>query len=293
MDVFFHSLNALVMIGLPLLLGVIFVKRLRVEWRLFLVGAVTIVASQIGHLPFNSFALPGIFEFFGFSLQQTGFPLMGAALVAGLSAGVFEEGARCLVYRFWLRKERSWREALMFGLGHGGAEAIILGLLATYGLLQAIALRGADLTLYVPADQVTQAAAQLEAYWSMPWYASLLGAVERCFALTIQISLAVLMLQAFARKQVRWGIAGLLWHMLVDALAVFAVYTWNVYVMEGLVAVTAVASLVIIFKLRGFETESVEPAALPSVEPPPAAKSVPAADSEDITAEQVEDSRFV
>jgi uncharacterized membrane protein YhfC len=293
MDVFFHSLNALVMIGLPIMLGVIFVKRLRVEWRLFLVGAATFVASQIGHLPFNSFVLPGIFEFLGFSVQQTGFPLIGAALAAGLSAGIFEEGARYFVYRFWLRKERSWREALMFGLGHGGAEAIILGGLATYGLLQAIALRGADLASLLPADRVAQAAAQLEAYWSMPWHASLLGAVERCFALTIQISLAVLMLQAFTRKQVRWGIAGFLWHTSIDALSVFAFRMWNAYVAEALIAATAIASLVIILKLRDFDTESLETAALPSAEPPPTAKSIPAADAEDITAEQVEDSRFV
>jgi uncharacterized membrane protein YhfC len=293
MDVFIHSLNAFVMIGLPISLGVLFVKRLRVEWRLFLVGAVTFVASQIGHLPFNSFVLPGILDRLGFSVQQTGFPLVGAALILGLSAGVFEEGARYLVYRFWLRKERSWREALMFGLGHGGAEAIILGGLATYGLIQAIALRGVDLSSLVPADQVADTAAQLEAYWSMPWYASLLGAVERCFALTIQISLAVLMLQAFTHKQVRWGVAGVLWHTLVDALSVFAFRTWNAYAAEGLVALTAIASLVIIFKLRDINVESLEPDAEPSAEPPPPAKSIPAADADDITAEQVDDSRFV
>lgn len=293
MDIVIRSINALAMMGLPLALAVLFVKRLKVEWRLFLVGAVTFIASQIGHIPFNAFFLPGIFTRLGLSMQQTGYRLVGAALVVGLSAGVFEEGARYLVYRFWLRNERSWREALMFGLGHGGAEAIIFGGLAIYALIQAIALRSADLASFVAADQVAQTASQLEAFWALPWYGALLGAVERSFALAIQISLAVLMLQAFTRRQIRWGIAALLWHTLVDALAVYSVQSWGIYITEGLMAVTAIISLVIIFILRGISPDAVESPPEQGVETPWSARSVPSTDVEDISAEQIEDSRYM
>ncbi len=293
MDVIIHSINALAMIALPLALAVLFVKRLKVEWRLFLVGAATFIASQIGHIPFNSFFLPRVFTRLGLSVQQTGFPLIGAALVVGLSAGVFEEGARYLVYRIWLRKERSWREALMFGLGHGGAEAIIFGGLATYGLIQAIALRGADLSSLVSADRVAETAAQLEAYWTLPWYGALLGAVERMFALAIQISLAVLMLQAFTRRQVRWGIAAVLWHTLVDASALFAIQSWGVYNTEGLMAVAAIISLVIIFMLRDILSDAVESTPKRDAETLRAARLIPTTNAEDLTLEQIEDSRYM
>ncbi len=293
MLVLVHSTNALAMIGLPILLGVLFVKRLKVEWRLFLVGAVTFIASQVLHMPFNSFVLAPSLDRFNLSLAQTGLPFIGAVLAYGLSAGVFEECARYLIYRAWLRKERSWREALMFGLGHGGAEAIIWGGLVAYSLIQAIALRGADLASIVSADRVADVAAQLEMYWNMPWYDALLGAVERVFALAVQISLAVLMLQAFTRKQVRWGVAAVLWHTLIDAGALLAAQYWGIYIAEGFVAAAAIISLVIILILRetpmdrkGSDSNQVD-------DPPPPAIPLPATEVEDITWEQVEDSRFV
>jgi uncharacterized membrane protein YhfC len=290
---FFHSLNALLMIGLPIALGALFVRRLKVEWRLFLVGAVTFLASQVLHIPFNAFVLAPLLAHFDLSVLQVGFPLVVTAVAAGLSAGVFEEGARYLTYRFWLRKERSWREGLMFGLGHGGAEAIIFGAIAAYGLIQAIALQGADLSSIVSPDQVTQAAAQLEAYWSMSWYASLLGAVERVFALTIQISLALLVMQAFTRKQVRWGVAAVLWHTLIDAVAVFAMPTWGAYITEGLMAVAAMISLVIILKLRSSLHEPRTPDSEPMTELPRSVSPAPLTEIKDITKEQIEDSRFM
>ena len=293
MIVIFHSLNALLMIGLPILLGVLFVKRVKVEWRLFLIGAVTFIGSQVMHLPFNAFVLAPVLDHFDLAVLQAGFPLVVVALAAGLSAGVFEEGARYLTYRLWLRKERSWREGLMFGLGHGGVEAIILGGLAAYGLIQAIALRGADLSSVVSPDRVVDTAAWLDSYWSLPWYDCLIGAVERVFALAIQVSLALLVLQAFKRRQIRWGIAAVLWHTFIDAAAVFAVQTWGVYLTEGLVAVAAVISLVIILQLRGPSPEPQAPDSRIMADPSPAISPKPSVDIEDVSKEQIEDSRFV
>ena len=293
MLVFIHSLNVLAMIGLPIVLGVLFVKRLKVEWRLFQIGAVTFIASQVLHLPFNAFVLAPLLDHFGFSVLQVGFPLVVTALAAGLSAGIFEEGARYLVYRTWLRKERSWREALMFGLGHGGAEAIIFGGLATYALIQLIALRGEDLASVVAVDRVADVAAQLEMYWNMPWYDALLGAVERVFALTIHIGLAVLMIQAFTRKQVRWGVAAVMWHTLIDAGAVFAAQRWDIYIAEGFVALAAIISLVIILVLRDSPMDSRGSGSNQVEDLPPSAIPILAKEVEDITREQVEDSRFM
>jgi uncharacterized membrane protein YhfC len=281
------------MIGLPIILGVIFAKRLNAEWRIYGVGVVAFVASQVLHIPFNAFILAPLLENLGLSLVQTELALIAICLAYGLSAGVFEEGARYLVYRFWLRKERSWREGLMFGLGHGGIEAILLGALAAYALMQAFTLRGVDLSTVVPAEQMSEAAAQLEAYWSLPWYAALLGALERVFALAIQISLAVLVLQAFRRRQVRWGIAAVLWHTWIDAVAVYGVQSWGIYITEGLMAVAAILSLAIIFRLRddSIETEGL---GRDQVEAPPRpAVAAPVGDDEDVTAEDIEGSRFI
>ena len=47
------SLNFLLMLALPLALGWWIQRRWQAGWRLFAIGAVTFVVSQIFHIPFN------------------------------------------------------------------------------------------------------------------------------------------------------------------------------------------------------------------------------------------------
>jgi uncharacterized membrane protein YhfC len=142
MDSVLRGLNAGLMIGLGLALGAWLAKRRKVPWGLFGIGAATFVASQVGHIPFNSLILSRVLDGLGWADMTSTGSLIGASALLGLSAGIFEEGARYLMYRFWAKKARSWDEALMIGAGHGGVEAILLGLLTVYALVQALALRG-------------------------------------------------------------------------------------------------------------------------------------------------------
>ena len=61
------------------------------------------------------------------------------AVFLGLSAGVFEETARYLTYRFWAKDARSWSRGLMLGAGHGGSEAILVGALAAVNFVALLA----------------------------------------------------------------------------------------------------------------------------------------------------------
>jgi uncharacterized membrane protein YhfC len=250
MDTFVRALNALVMIALPLSLGVFLVKRFQTSWRIFVIGAITFVAAQIFHLPFNGWVLSPLVTRLGLMEVRSGLPLLMFALVFGLSAGLFEEIARYVVYRLWLRDVRSWRGAMMFGAGHGGIEAILLGGLAAYGLLQAIAYRGVDLSSIVPPEQLSQAEAQLTMYWSLPWHLVLLGALERLFAICFHLSASVLVLQALIRRSSMWLGFAILWHTLLDAVALFGIESWGPYVTEGLIGLLAGASVAIILAFR-------------------------------------------
>jgi len=245
-----RGLNAGLMIALGLALGAWLARRRKLSWGLFGIGAATFVASQIGHIPFNSLVLSRVIEGLGWGDMTLTGSLIGTSALLGLSAGVFEEGARYLMYRFWAKKARSWDEALMIGAGHGGIEAILLGLLTAYALLQALALRGVDLATVVPADQLDVARLQLEAYWAAPWYAALLGAVERAFAICLHLSLGVLVLQSFTRREWFWLPLAIGWHALVDGVALVAVQRIGPYWTEALLGVMAVISLGILFALR-------------------------------------------
>jgi uncharacterized membrane protein YhfC len=271
-------------------LGVFLSKRLHLGWRLFVIGATTFIASQVAHIPFNQFVLSPLIQRLGITGAKSGWPLLGIALLLGLSAGVFEEGARFLVLRYWARQARSWKDGLMFGAGHGGAEAIILGSLVAWTLAQMIAYRGADMSQFFPPSQVELATAQVAAYWSAPWYAALLGAVERAFAIVAQVCLATLVMQAFLRRNLAWLAAAVAWHTLLDMVAVFASNIVGAYATEALIGLMALASLGIVLWLR--------PKGLDGNAEPPPEGAVPAlpqgyhSGGPPPTPERVEDTRF-
>jgi len=250
-----HFLNFALMIVLPILLGMFLARRLGTKWGLYAVGAVTFIASQVVHLPLNA-GLTALFANKILPAPPEVWKLPFNAIVLGLTAGLCEEIARYLVYRYWIKSARTWREALMFGAGHGGIEAIIVGGLAGVAFVQLIALRNVDVsTLPIPTDQQALAAKQIAEYWSAPWYATLLGAVERAFALCFHLSAAVLVLQAFRRKNLLWLVAAILWHTATNAVSVFVAGTWGVYWAEVTVGVFGVASLGLIFAMRPREAE--------------------------------------
>ena len=283
----FHILNALLMLLIPLFLGVFIFRKLGAPWRIFGIGMLTFILSQIFHIPFNAKVLNAVMENLGMDADIP-LGLLGISVLAGLSAGVFEEVSCYLGYRFWLKgpADRTWSSALMFGAGHGGVESIILGLLALYAFFQIFALQHGGLD-DLPAAQMEIARAQVTAYWAVPWYAALLGALERVSALSIHLSATVIVLQVFRRKRSRWLLLAILWHAVVDASAVFVGKTWGIYAAEALVAIFGLTGLAIIFLLRETTTKP-EPDA-PSFgerESPETEKKLP-------SLENLENSRYV
>ena len=108
------SINYALMILIPIVVAILIRRCTGAPWRLFFIGAVTFIASQVLHIPFN------------FVVQRSGLlpsdttlmtNLLLYAAFLGLSAGVFEETARYLTYRFWAKDSRSWSRGLMLGSG--------------------------------------------------------------------------------------------------------------------------------------------------------------------------------
>ena len=245
--IFLYLLGTMLMIAMPLLLASRLAGGGRADWGLFGLGAATFVAAQVLHIPFNL-----LVERLGL-LPADLAPvanLLAVVLFLGLSAGVFEEVARYLAYRFWARNARRWRQGLMLGAGHGGLEAIMLGLLALVNLLALFGMEEGYFTALVPAEQLPLVLAQARALQEAAWYDALLAPAERAFALAAHLALSLLVLQTFLRRQARWLLLAIGWHALLDAVAVFAVTRWNVYAAEAAVGLIALLSVGLIFALR-------------------------------------------
>ena len=257
-----YTVNALFMIALPLIIATFLERRWRTDWGLFGIGAATFVLTQVFHIPFNmALANWGILP----SGVGEGGSLILTAIILGLSAGVFEEVGRYFSYRYWAKDARTWAKGMMLGAGHGGIEAILLGFLALINILFFFAFRADRLLVAVPAEQMPLLQGQLDLLFSVNWYDTLLGALERLSAMAAHLALSVLVLQVFLRGQRRWLIFAILYHALFDAVAVYASVRWSIYVAEGLVFFLALIGLAIIRAFYQPDVASEVPASAEAV----------------------------
>lgn len=237
-----YIISFLGMIILPIVLWIYFTRRFTLTWKLVLAGGLTFIASQILHIPLV----------LGLNNIMSGLSLLVNAIILGLLAGIFEETARYILFKFLLRKSRSWKEGVLVGLGHGGIEAILVGISVASTLVFMIGYRTVDLSTVpdIPPEQLELAKLQVEAFWSTQPFMALIGFIERIFAMCLHVSLSVLVLYGIAKKQAVWFWLALLWHALVDAAAVYVGQSAGVLQAEGLVAIFAAISLWIIFRMR-------------------------------------------
>ena len=265
---FTYPLAIILIIGMAYGLGRYLKTRFKLSWSLYIIGAAVFLISQAFHIPFN-IVVTLLFQRGALTPPPTEWQLAFNILFLSFSAGIFEESARYLMYRFWTKDARSWSKALMVGAGHGagGEAAIFVGLTLLLSFLTMIAYRNSDLAGLVSADQLTLIQQQLEAYWSVPWHYSLLPAIERALAIVLHLSLSVLVLQAFTRRRFYWLGLAIVWHAFSNAVALYAAATWGIYQSEAALAVVALLSLGIIFALR--QPEPAEEIELRTADRPP------------------------
>lgn len=233
-------LEVLLMIGLPLAAVFLLKRRWALPLSIALAGAATFVGSQVLHLPANS-AIASAFD-----MQAQ--PLVVQAIVLGLSAGIFEEVARYIVYRFWQTEVRSWRGAVFFGLGHGGVEAILTGLLVALTLINVMVITNAEDPAALQLPEGTMA--QVEEFWATPLYLPALAVLERVMAMILHVGLSVLVALCFARQSIWPLFAAILWHAVADAVAVYVTQQWGPIASEGALAVIALVSVGILWWTR-------------------------------------------
>jgi len=116
-----------------------------------------------------------------------------------------------------------------------------------------IGYRNIDLSTVssIPSERLELAKQQVEAYWSAPWYMALMGFVERVFAICLHVGLSVMVLYALVARQPVWFWIALLWHAVVNAVAVYVGQQVGILPMEGLVGPFAIFSLWMAWWLRG------------------------------------------
>lgn len=251
MHITFLCINALLCLLLPIALGLLLRRRLGAKWSLLFWGALTFLCAQVVHIPLNLGV--GLLWKWGMITpipEPVSRYLLPIAL--GLSAGVCEESARWLFLRTQrLSDVRTWNTGLMYGAGHGGVEALIIGLLAALGAVNVIVLQLMNLeSLGLTPEQVAQVGTQLSAVFDASPWLLLLGAFERLCAMIMHLAFALLVMTAVARKQLRWLCASIALHTLFNACAVFIVKAYGPLAAEGVIFVFALFAVCILLYMR-------------------------------------------
>ena len=211
---------AVVILG-PLALGWWLRQRLAVSWRTWGWGALTFVVSLLARRIFLyilAFLLTPLVRIAADSPAVFWINL----LVLSLTAGLFEETARWLMLQRFATAARGWRNAVMFGAGHGGIEAILLvGGSAIYGIV--LLQLGDDLMAQTQSvqERVTMGA-QLDALYALQWWDSALVVWERVAAVTFHIGAAVLVMQTVLTGRRLWWVVAVVGHALFNATVLAA-----------------------------------------------------------------------
>lgn len=119
-------------------------------------------------------------------------------LYGGLAAGIFEEVGRFLAFKLVLRNRRERITALSYGVGHGGMEAFLLLAVTYFNNLYLFSVLSNGGTL---APELTAA---LENLAALPAVMYLWAGLERVIAITIHMTLSVLVFTAVTRPGKRW-----------------------------------------------------------------------------------------
>lgn len=193
----------------------------------FFIGVLAFTVSQIViRIPILTLILP---KFMWFQIMQTQPVLYG--LFLGLTAALFEEGARYIGMRYFLKNKWQLENGIAFGLGHGGIEAmLIVGL--NYIVILAFLITGNN--ALVPAVFTPGAVC--------------MGGIERLFAICFHTGASLLVMYGlYMKKPGIFLTAAILLHTICDAAIVILPQMFGVSTIgiEVFFAIFATASLIV------------------------------------------------
>ena len=194
-------------------------------------------------------------------IKQFGETLTGnlwlKAIYGGLAAGVFEEVGRFTSMNLFKKKELTKHNALMYGIGHGGIEAIIIvGLTSISNLITSIMINtGTFEPILASLDASTkeQTLRQVSLLWTTDSLDFYLAGVERVVAVTFHICLSYIVYRAVKDKKVQLLFLAIALHAGLDFLTVLLAGHTSSLVLE--IVLLVIVSIIAILVHRAYSKD--------------------------------------
>ena len=243
-SIIFMFLSGLISIIVPIVLAIYLFRKKKQKISTLLIGAATfVVFALILEATINKLVLSNSSPFGQDILHNIW--LYGA--YAGLAAGIFEEVGRFIAFKLILKKATNPDDSLMYGVGHGGIEAIILvGLQLTIIGVYAVIFNSNPGSGALSQDILDT----LEPLSSSPAIYNLIAGIERMIAITLQIALSVIVFVGVKNKGKNHLIfIAILIHAFVDFMAVILMEFTNVYLTETVILILTLVTVFFAYRL--------------------------------------------
>lgn len=178
-------------------------------------------------------------------------------LYGGLTAGLFEETARLVGFKFLLKvkDKESGYTGLSYGLGHGSFESVMTGgIVSVYNLITLSMINSgtmANMLSQADAETADSLRLTIETMTSTPAPNYLLTGVVRITSLIIQVALSLIVFKAVKEKKWKYFGYAILMHAIADFPAVLAergIIT-NEFLCEMLIGFIAAAYAVFAYRI--------------------------------------------
>jgi uncharacterized membrane protein YhfC len=213
-------ISGLLEVFVPIAVGFYIINRFNTSWKNWFSGALMFILSLI-RIPLNLYMNQFIIELF--------IPLASIlfVLVPSLTAGIFEEVARYIGYKM-LMKDNTYEAGLIYGAGHGGIESIVL-----------VGLSVLSTGVILLTNPNSLPSGQLASIIATPVYLPFVGVYERIMTIIIHISLSIVVLESIRKSNIKYLIAAIGLHALLNYLAV-SVSSFSIIYSEIIVTVFAI-----------------------------------------------------
>lgn len=239
LSLLFIVLTMLISIGFPIVMIVYFKRNYNSSLFYLVVGALVFTIFQLLiRIPLLNW-LGGQFWFYTYIVQNEELYIF----ILALTAGLFEEIGRYIAFKFLLVDKREWENGVIFGIGHGGVESIILvginyvafvfiSLHLNFGLFENIVGLLPNIETVIPLLEETSPTLYM------------LAGMERLFTMIIHIGLSLLILGSVRIGKVTGLIIAIGLHTLLNASILFV--SSNIWIVEGIIGIGAILSIIYI-----------------------------------------------
>lgn len=140
-------------------------------------------------------------------------------MIAAASAGIFEETGRLVAFKTVLKKNDDKQDALSYGIGHGGFEAVYLGFqIAFLGIMCLMINKGGIESVVKGADDtmIESLMSQIDKYTSSDIGRALLMGYERIPAMIVHIMFSVMVFAAVRERKIGLYFLSVFIHFVID-----------------------------------------------------------------------------